>query len=42
VKLRQQRREEFADRYLGPLITEAAKLGLSTTELKDMIDTWEK
>ncbi len=42
AKLRLRRRERFADRYLRPLIAEAEKLGFSTAELKDMIDTWEK
>jgi len=42
VKLRGRRREQFADRYLRPLLVEAHKLGLSAAELKEMIDTWEK
>lgn len=41
VKLRDRRREQFADRYLRPLLVEARKLGLSTAEVKAMIDTWE-
>jgi DNA-binding transcriptional regulator YhcF (GntR family) len=41
AKLRDRRREQFADRYLRPLIVEARKLGISTAEVKDMIDTWE-
>ena len=40
-RLRERRRGQFADRYLAPLITEATKLGLTTGELKDMIDKWE-
>jgi DNA-binding transcriptional regulator YhcF (GntR family) len=42
AKLRSRRREQFAGRYLGPLLVEAQKLGLNATELKEMIDTWEK
>ena len=42
AKLRQRRRDQFADRYLGPLIAEARKLGLGTADLKKMIDTWEE
>ncbi|MBX6749722.1 MAG: GntR family transcriptional regulator [Micromonosporaceae bacterium] len=41
VKLRNRRREQFADRYLRPLLVEARKLGLSAAEIKAMIDTWE-
>jgi DNA-binding transcriptional regulator YhcF (GntR family) len=41
AKLRSRRREQFADRYLRPLLVEARKLGISTAEVKDMIDTWE-
>ncbi|HEY7226091.1 MAG TPA: GntR family transcriptional regulator [Micromonosporaceae bacterium] len=41
AKLRVRRREQFAERYLRPLIAEAGKLGLTATELKEMIDTWE-
>ena len=37
-KLRTRRREEFADQYVNPLVTEARKLGISTTDLKKMID----
>src|SRR5688572_28227659 len=40
--LRGRRRQQFADRYLRPLLTEATKLGLSASEIKEMIDTWEK
>jgi DNA-binding transcriptional regulator YhcF (GntR family) len=40
-RLRERRRDQFADRYLAPLITEAVKLGLTIGELKDMIDKWE-
>src|SRR5262245_55693428 len=42
AKLRQRRRDLFADQYLRPLLAEAQKLGLSPDEVKDMIDTWEK
>jgi DNA-binding transcriptional regulator YhcF (GntR family) len=41
-KLRDRRRDQFADQYLRPLIAEARKLGLSVDELKIMIDKWEK
>jgi GntR family transcriptional regulator len=41
AKLRNRRREQFADRYLRPLLAEARKLGLSSAEIKAMIDTWE-
>ena len=37
AKLRLRRREQFADQYLRPLLTEAHKLGLSATELQEMI-----
>jgi DNA-binding transcriptional regulator YhcF (GntR family) len=42
AKLRERRRDQFADRYLRPLIVEAGKLGLSAGDLKDMIDKWEQ
>jgi DNA-binding transcriptional regulator YhcF (GntR family) len=42
AKLRQRRRDQFADRYLRPLVMEASKLGLTIAELKDMIDRWER
>jgi GntR family transcriptional regulator len=42
AKLRQRRQEQFSDQYLRPLLVEAEKLGLRATDLKDMIDTWEK
>lgn len=42
AKLRSRRREQFADRYLRPLIVEAHKLGLTAAEIKDMIDRWER
>ena len=41
AKLRLRRREQFAERYLRPLIVEARKLDMSATEIKDMIDRWE-
>ena len=41
-KLRDRRREEFAQQYLHPLLTEASKLGIDPDELKQMIDRWEK
>ena len=36
-----RRRQQFADRYLRPLIIEARKLGLDSSELKAMIDGWK-
>ena len=40
-QLLKRRRSEFADQYVRPLMTEAAKLGISTGELSRMIDRWE-
>lgn len=37
AQLLKQRKAEFADRYLQPLIAEAARLGISTAELADLI-----
>jgi GntR family transcriptional regulator len=42
TNLRRRRREQFSDQYLQPLLVEAQKLDLSATDLKDMIDAWEK
>ncbi len=42
AKLRVRRREQFSDAYLRPLLLEAQKLGLSPTEVKEMIDSWEQ
>jgi GntR family transcriptional regulator len=42
ARLRDRRREQFAEQYLHPLLTEAEKLGMSVDELKSMIDVWEK
>jgi DNA-binding transcriptional regulator YhcF (GntR family) len=42
AKLRQRRREQFAEQYLQPLLTEAAKLGIPTSELKSMIERYEE
>jgi DNA-binding transcriptional regulator YhcF (GntR family) len=39
--LRGRRQQQFADRYLRPLLAEARKLGLSAAEVKHMIDSWE-
>ncbi|QDI92285.1 GntR family transcriptional regulator [Salicibibacter halophilus] len=36
-KLKQNRKELFADDYLTPMLQEAEKLGLSDTEIIDMI-----
>jgi DNA-binding transcriptional regulator YhcF (GntR family) len=40
-QLLKRRRSEFADQYIRPLMTEAAKLGISAGELAAMIDHWE-
>src|SRR5215470_2740485 len=42
AKLRQRRRDQFADQFLQPLLAEAAKLGIHTTELKSMIERYEE
>jgi GntR family transcriptional regulator len=42
AKLRQRRRDQFAEQYLLPLLTEAAKLGIDTSELKSMIERHEE
>lgn len=41
-RLLARRREQFAERFVRPLIGEAHKLGLGAAELKQMIDEWEK
>jgi len=40
-RLRERRRDQFANQYLQPLIVEARKLGIGAEELKKMIDTWK-
>ena len=40
-QLLKRRRSEFADQYVRPLMTEAAKLGISVPELTHIIDSWE-
>lgn len=42
ARLRARRREQFAHQYLRPLLAEARKLGVSTTDVKSMIDDWEE
>src|SRR5689334_16238298 len=42
AKLRDRRRDQFAQLYLHPMLTEARKLGVSVDDLKVMIDRWEK
>ncbi len=42
AKLRDRRRDQFAQLYLHPMLAEARKLGVSVNELKVMIDRWEK
>ncbi|MEE2056456.1 GntR family transcriptional regulator [Rhodococcus artemisiae] len=39
--LRARRRERFALQYIAPLLREADKLGVTTEELKAMLDNWE-
>jgi DNA-binding transcriptional regulator YhcF (GntR family) len=39
--LRARRRERFALQYIAPLLREADKLGVTTEELKSMLDNWE-
>jgi GntR family transcriptional regulator len=41
AQLRDQRREQFARQFVQPLLTEASKLGLTTDDLKSMIDRAE-
>jgi DNA-binding transcriptional regulator YhcF (GntR family) len=38
AKLRQRRRDQFAEQYLQPLLAEAAKLGIHDAELRSMIE----
>jgi DNA-binding transcriptional regulator YhcF (GntR family) len=38
--LLERRREEFARRFLGPLLAEAHKLGMDAEQVKKMIDVW--
>ena len=40
-RLRDRRRAEFSEQFVGPLLAEARKLGIDGRELKDLIDTWE-
>ena len=42
AKLRQRRRDQFSEQYLQPLLAEAAKLGIRTSELKSMIERFEE
>lgn len=42
AQLRDRRREQFAQQYIRPLITEAHKLGMGVEELKNLIDKWEE
>ncbi|WP_329108499.1 GntR family transcriptional regulator [Micromonospora sp. NBC_01699] len=41
TRLRERRREEFANQYVRPLLAEARKLGIDAEELKSMIDLRE-
>ncbi|WP_433078119.1 GntR family transcriptional regulator [Dactylosporangium sp. CA-052675] len=38
TRLRQRRRDQFAEQYVEPLLAEAAKLGIDGNELKSMIE----
>ncbi|MER7275899.1 GntR family transcriptional regulator [Dactylosporangium sp. NPDC000244] len=38
TRLRQRRRDQFAEQYVQPLLAEAAKLGIDGNELKSMIE----
>jgi GntR family transcriptional regulator len=40
-QLLKRRRSQFADQYLGPLLSEAEKLGITPAELTRMIERWE-
>lgn len=40
--LRFRRRDDFADQFIRPLVTEARKLGVTVDELKSMLDNWEE
>ncbi|WP_460961322.1 GntR family transcriptional regulator [Parasphingorhabdus pacifica] len=40
AKLQNKHREQFAHEYLRPLMREAHKLGMSTEEIKSMIENW--
>lgn len=42
AQLRDRRREQFAQQYIRPLLTEARKLDIDSAELKNMIDKWEQ
>jgi DNA-binding transcriptional regulator YhcF (GntR family) len=42
AQLRERRRDQFAQQYLHPLLTEADKLGIGTDDIKKMIETWEE
>ncbi len=40
-RLRERRRESFAEQYVRPLLAEADKLGIERDEITKMIDTWK-
>ena len=40
-RLRERRRAQFGEQFVGPLLAEARKLGIDAGALKDLIDTWE-
>jgi DNA-binding transcriptional regulator YhcF (GntR family) len=41
AQLRDRRRDQFAQQYVHPLLTEARKLGMGTDEVKALLDKWE-
>ena len=42
AKLADRRRDQFAEQYVQPMLTEARKLGLGIDEIKTMLDRWEE
>ncbi|MEQ3554517.1 GntR family transcriptional regulator [Pseudonocardia nematodicida] len=40
ARLLESRREDFARQFVGPLVTEARKIGIDPEQLKKMIDVW--
>jgi len=42
ARLLERRREEFARRYVAPLVAEARTLGLDAEHLKKLIDVWSE
>ena len=42
ARLLQQRREEFAQRFVGPLMAEARTLGLERDDVLKLVEVWEE